>query len=33
MISLSVPGVIKVFQRLLLNMLNMDILLTDEWLP
>jgi hypothetical protein len=29
MISLSVPGVLKVFQRLFLNMLNMDILLTD----
>ncbi len=33
MISMSVPGVVKLVQRVLLNFIYLDILLTDLWLP
>jgi hypothetical protein len=33
MISLSVPGIVQMFQSVLYNLVYMDILMTDKWLP
>jgi hypothetical protein len=33
MISMPVPGIVQLIQRVLLNFIYVDILLTDMWLP
>jgi len=33
MISMTVPGIVQILQSVLLNLIFMDILLTDLWMP
>ena len=33
MISMTIPGIVTILNSVLMNLINMDILLTDMWLP
>jgi hypothetical protein len=33
MISMTVPGIVQLLQSVIFNLLYLDILLTDSWLP
>jgi hypothetical protein len=33
MISMNVPGIVKLLQSVMINMIFMDLFLTDQWQP
>ena len=33
MISMPVPGIVQLIQNVLLNLIYVDVLMTDSWLP